>query len=73
MPSKYPTCTPYEVCAVLKKAGFRLIKQKGSHAKYSDGIRVVVVPMHKKDLKIGTLIGILEQSDIPLDKFVELL
>lgn len=73
MPPKYPTCTPNEVCRVLKKAGFLLIKQTGSHAKYSNGSRIVIVPMHNKDLKTGTLKAILEQSNMPLDKFLELL
>ncbi len=73
MPSKYPTCTPNEVCKVLKKAGFSLVKQTGSHAKYSNGYRIVIVPMHNKDLKTGTIKSILEQSNIPLEVFLELL
>ena len=73
MPSKYPTCTPGEVCKVLKKAGFSLVKQTGSHAKYSNGIRTVIVPIHNKDLKTGTLKSILEQSDMPLEVFLDLL
>ena len=73
MPSKYPICTPDEVCRVLKKAGFSLVKQTGSHAKFSNGIRIVIVPIHNKDLKTGTLKSILEQSNIPLDVFFELL
>ena len=73
MPSKYPICSPYDVCRALKKAGFSLVRQTGSHAKYSNGIRIVIVPIHNKDLRIGTLKSILEQSDIPLDVFTELL
>ena len=57
----------------LKKAGFWLEKQKGSHAKYVNGVRIVIVPIHHKDLKIGTLKSILEQANINLDQFIEYL
>lgn len=73
VPSKYPVCTPDEVCRALKKAGFSLVKQTGSHAKYSNGIRIVIVPIHNKDLKTGTLKSILVQSNIPLEVFLGLL
>ena len=70
MPSKYPTCTPDDVCKALKCAGFSFIKQRGSHAKYSKDSRIVIVPMHDKDLKTGTLKGILEQSGMTVDEFI---
>lgn len=41
-----------DVVDFLKSNGFEFIRQKGSHAKYSDGKHTVVVPMHgKKALK----------------------
>ncbi|MBR4754996.1 MAG: type II toxin-antitoxin system HicA family toxin [Lachnospiraceae bacterium] len=73
MPSKYPVCTPEQVCSALVKAGFECVSQKGSHRKYYDGKHTVIVPMHRKDLKKGTLRGILEQADLPIEKFVEYL
>ena len=73
MPSKYPVCTPAEVCKALKKAGFVLVGQRGSHAKYTKGTKIVIVPMHHKDLKTGTLKGILEQAAMSVEDFLKCL
>ena len=71
MPSKYPTCKPDEVRKALERAGFQKIKQTGSHLKMSNGIKTVIVPMHQnKDLKTGTLKGILEQAGMSVDDFL---
>ena len=72
MPSKYPTCTPKEVIDALKKVGFAYVSQKGSHMKYSNGIRKVIIPNHSEIAK-GTLKSILQQADITLDEFMNLL
>ena len=71
MPSKYPICAPNDVCAALSKAGFEFVTQRGSHRKYSDGSHIVIVPMHRKDLKTGTLKGILEQAGMTIDDFIK--
>ena len=70
MPSKYPICTPQQVCSALVKAGFVLVSQKGSHRKYVKAPYVVIVPMHRKDLKTGTLKGILDQANLTIDEFL---
>ena len=62
------------VCRKLKKAGFELIRQKGSHAfwRHPDG-RCTVVPMHKgEDIGRGFLRSILNDVDINLEDFLEL-
>ena len=69
MPTKYPICTPAEVHGALKRAGFWDVKQTGSHAKMTDGVHIVIVPMHNKDLKVGTLKGILEQAGMSVEVF----
>ena len=69
MPSKYPVCTSEEVCKALTRAGFWKVKQKGSHIKMSSGARIVIIPMHSKDLKCGTLKGILDQAGLSVDDF----
>ena len=51
MPPKYPICTPTEVHKALMQAGFWDVKQTGSHIKMTNGNRIVIVPMHNKDLK----------------------
>ena len=57
-----------QVEKILKRYGFRLVGQKGSHRKWRNDERglQVVVPYHKsRDLPLGTLRNILVNADIP--------
>ncbi|ELR96300.1 type II toxin-antitoxin system HicA family toxin [Gloeocapsa sp. PCC 73106] len=57
-----------EVEAILKRYGFELIFQKGSHRKWRNidlGLQVIVPEHQGKDLPIGTLRGILRGGQIP--------
>jgi len=60
--------TPKEIVSVLEAHGFELIRVKGSHHVYAnrDNGKRTVVPMHSKDLKKGTLHGILKQAGIEI-------
>ena len=69
MGSKYPILTPKEVIKTLEKFGFIYVSQKGSHIKYSNGDRVVIIPNHSEVAK-GTLKSILIMANIPLDDFM---
>ncbi|MBU1017260.1 MAG: type II toxin-antitoxin system HicA family toxin [Patescibacteria group bacterium] len=69
---KLPTISGQEILKILKKEGFVIISQKGSHIKVrkespSDGKITVIVPNHKT-LKRGTLKAILKQANITLDQ-----
>lgn len=70
MPSKYPIIKPETMIAFLQNKGFYYVKQKGSHRKYSDGKRTVIIPMHD-ELAKGTLKSILEQADISLEELLK--
>ena len=74
MSSKYPILPPNEIINVLKKLGFYKVSQKGSHAKYKNEItgNVCIIPMHN-EIARGTLKSILEQANIELDIFLNLL
>ncbi|SDY53560.1 Predicted RNA binding protein YcfA, dsRBD-like fold, HicA-like mRNA interferase family [Proteiniborus ethanoligenes] len=75
MGSKYPVLSPNEIIKALEKIGFQKISQKGSHAKYKkfgNPSRVIIIPMHDEVAK-GTLKSILEQADLPLEEFLNLL
>lgn len=50
----------------LKKHGFQIVSQNGSHVKMinSETNRVVIVPYHCKDLKRGLEQAILKQAGI---------
>jgi len=66
--SNLPTVKARQFIRVIENLGFYLDRQKGSHAIYknADGQRVTV-PIHSgKDLKPGTLLGMIQ--DIGLDK-----
>ena len=72
MPKKYPLLEPNKIISVLSKRGFIFISQRGSHAKYSNGDRTTIIPMHDTVAR-GTLKSILIQADIELNDFISLL
>ena len=73
--SRLPALPARQVCRVLEKLGFELIRQRGSHIFYRhpDG-RATVVPVHRgEDLGRGLLRSILRDIEISRDEFLELL
>jgi predicted RNA binding protein YcfA (HicA-like mRNA interferase family) len=72
MGNKYPILEPGVIIAALGKANFIFKSQKGSHAKYTNGVRTAIIPMHDEVAR-GTLKSILVQSGIELDDFLNLL
>jgi len=72
MSSKYPILKPNDVISALSKKGFTYKSQKGSHAKYSNGHRIAIVPIHDTVAR-GTLRSILIQAGIELEDFLKLL
>ena len=75
MPSKYPLLSAHEIIKALRKVGFKEISQRGSHRKLKNGSipsRTVIVPTHDEVAR-GTLRSILEQANIDLEMFFDLL
>ena len=74
MKYNYPILPPSQIIKVMNKLGFVKISQKGSHAKYKnyDTNKIFIIPMHK-EIARGTLKSILEQADIELENFLNLL
>ncbi|RCJ17874.1 hypothetical protein A6S26_29600 [Nostoc sp. ATCC 43529] len=73
--STFPSVKAKDFVKVIEKLGFYLDRQKGSHAIYKNvrGIRVVV-PIHSgKDIKQGTLMGMIQDIGIDKETFFELL
>jgi predicted RNA binding protein YcfA (HicA-like mRNA interferase family) len=66
------TLSGKEVCAILKKHGFEQVRQRGSHIimqKPVPGSTITVpVPDHK-ELRIGTLLSIIRQSQLDRSLF----
>jgi predicted RNA binding protein YcfA (HicA-like mRNA interferase family) len=61
-----------DVCAILKQHGFEQVRQRGSHIimqKQVPGSTITVpVPDHK-ELRIGTLMSIIRQSELDRSLF----
>lgn len=75
---KLPSVTGDKLLKALLKDGFVVLRQKGSHVivakKTEQGELVFPVPVHKgKDIKAGTLRGILELAKISRERFQQLL
>lgn len=58
--------TPQEMIKHLRKNGFQVISQNGSHVKLKNPEtgRTVIVPYHSKDLKKGIEQAILKQAGL---------
>lgn len=63
---------PKTIITILKKHGFEIKRQKGSHIRliHSDG-RATTVAMHNRNLAKGTLKGILKQSELTLKELLK--
>jgi predicted RNA binding protein YcfA (HicA-like mRNA interferase family) len=73
---KLPLLSAKEIIRALEKAGFRVIRQKGSHIslyKRSDTKTYLVVVPTKPGVKRGTLLSILKQAGMSKDEFFSLL
>ncbi len=61
-----------ETIRILKRRGFEVVRQKGSHVRLVRGTLKVTVPMHNT-LAVGTLASILNQSEISLEELADYL
>ena len=73
--SNFPAVKAKDFIRVISKLGYKLHRQKGSHAIYKNlsGQRVVV-PIHSgQDLKPGTLLGMIKDIGLEKTEFFNLL
>jgi predicted RNA binding protein YcfA (HicA-like mRNA interferase family) len=73
--SRLPACTSADVTRVLRELGFVEERQRGSHKVFvrASDDRTVVVPWHRRELKRGTLHGIVKSMGLSVDEFIEML
>lgn len=71
MSERFPVCNAIEVVRVLRRHGFAMVSQKGSHQKWrhANGRQVIVAMHGNKPIPIGTLKSIIEGSGLPVDDF----
>lgn len=68
-----PVLKPRQVMSALEKAGFRQVRQKGSHVQFKRGNLLVTVPNHPGDLNPHVLRSIQRQSQMTQEEFLALL
>ena len=66
---KLPRIGSRQVIAALQRMGFAIVRQKGSHIVMRRGTSGCVVPNHK-EIRVGTLAGILKQAGVSSDEFL---
>ena len=73
--TKLPSLTGEQVIKALSKAGFQVVRQRGSHKylKHSDN-RATVVPVHKGEtIGPGLLRKIIHDTEFSREEFLKLL
>jgi predicted RNA binding protein YcfA (HicA-like mRNA interferase family) len=73
---KLPRISGFKTVKILEKMGFIKSRQTGSHVVLKkqtlNGEIVCIVPLHK-ELKIGTLSGVLKQAQVSSNDFINYL
>ncbi|MCA2923733.1 MAG: type II toxin-antitoxin system HicA family toxin [Microcystis sp. M038S1] len=71
---KLPRISSREVIRSLERLGFEQVRQTGSHVvmkkETEEGTIGCVIPVHR-ELKVGTLSGILKQAQVTVEEFTE--
>lgn len=71
---KLPRISSKKAIRVFERLGFEQVRQTGSHVvmkkETEEGLIGCIVPIHR-ELKVGTLSGILKQAQITPDEFIE--
>lgn len=69
---KLPVVSGREVVRALERLGFAKARQRGSHVVMRRGEAGCVVPLHR-EIKTGTLAGIVRQAQLTLAEFLSAL
>ena len=73
---KLPVISGKEALKALERAGFVIVRQRGSHVRIkkvtSESVIKITIPLHET-LDRGTLKGILRNAGITSEEFVDLL
>ncbi len=69
MSPSLPHISGSEAIRALQSLGFTVVRQKGSHVVLRRGSSGCVVPKHR-ELKVGTLSGVLKQAEVSQEEFI---
>ena len=64
-----PRVSGTEAIRALERLGFAVVRQRGSHIVMRRGSMGCVVPNHR-ELKLGTLTGVLKQAGVTPEEFL---
>lgn len=71
--SKLTIISPKYMIRLIKKLGFRRVRQNGSHIFFTnDKGRNTVIPLHNKDMKRGLIRGVLSDIGLSVDEYEKL-
>ena len=69
---KLPRISGSEIVKALQRLGFEVARQRGSHIIMRRGASGCVVPNHR-EVKVGTLAGVLRQAGVSAEEFISAL
>ncbi|MBP3283964.1 MAG: type II toxin-antitoxin system HicA family toxin [Clostridia bacterium] len=67
-----PILLAKDVAKLFERNGYEIKSQAGSHKKMSNGMQTIIIPMHNKPLKIGTLKSIIRQASMTDSEFLDM-
>jgi len=72
---KLPSIKPQQLVKVIERKGCIFKRQTGSHRifYYQEKNRIIIVPIHTKDIKKGLLNSIIKELDLSIEEFNNLL
>ena len=66
---KLPIVSGQDAVRALQRLGFEVTRQRGSHIVMRRGSSGCVVPNHR-EIKVGTLSGVIRQAGISVEDFI---
>ncbi len=69
---KIPHVSGANAIRALERIGFVVVRQRGSHVVMRKDSMGCVIPNHK-ELKSGTLVGLLRQAGVSMEEFIDAL
>ncbi|MDP1653570.1 MAG: type II toxin-antitoxin system HicA family toxin [Rhodocyclaceae bacterium] len=69
---KLPHISGFAIVKGLERLGFEKLRQSGSHVVMGRNGKGCVVPLHR-EVKVGTLVGLLRQAGLSPDEFIKVL
>ncbi|MGH3273622.1 MAG: type II toxin-antitoxin system HicA family toxin [Streptosporangiaceae bacterium] len=66
MSPRIPRLSSKEMLRILEQDGFTVVHTRGSHCKLRKGSRVVIVPLNRDPLRVGTQADIIAKAGILL-------